>query len=95
MKLAWLEGGQDAARGTDEIGKVTLYKAFWTVVGNIDFIWGTLGGHERLQGHYQICIYGQVILTSGFPGGTVGKEATCQCRRCKRYGLNPWVWKIP
>ena len=23
---------------------------------------------------------------SGFPGGTSGKESTCQCRRCKRPG---------
>ena len=25
----------------------------------------------------------------------VGKESTCQCRRCKRLGFNPWVRKIP
>ena len=24
-----------------------------------------------------------------------GKESTCQCRRCKRRGFNPWVGKIP
>ena len=28
----------------------------------------------------------------GFPGG---KESTCQCRRCKRCGFNPWVGKTP
>ena len=27
-----------------------------------------------------------------FPGGTNGKESTCQCRRC---AFNPWVRKIP
>ena len=31
----------------------------------------------------------------GFPGGTSGKEPTCQCRRCKRLGFDPWVGKIP
>ena len=31
----------------------------------------------------------------GFPGGTSGKELTCQCRRQKRRGFNPWVRKIP
>ena len=31
----------------------------------------------------------------GFPGGTRGKESTCQCRRCKRCGFYPWVGKIP
>ena len=25
----------------------------------------------------------------GFPGGTSGKEPTCQCRRCKRHGFDP------
>ena len=31
----------------------------------------------------------------GFPGGTSGKESTCQCRRCKRYRFDLWVGKIP
>ena len=25
----------------------------------------------------------------------LGKEPTCQCRRLKRHGFNPWVRKIP
>ena len=24
-----------------------------------------------------------------------GKESTCQCRRCKRWGFDPWVRKSP
>ena len=31
----------------------------------------------------------------GFPGGASGKESTCQRRRCKRCGFDPWVGKIP
>ena len=31
----------------------------------------------------------------GFPGGTSGKESTCQHRRCRRWGLDPWAGKIP
>ena len=31
----------------------------------------------------------------GFPGGTSGKEPTCQCRRHKRCKFSPWVRKIP
>ena len=31
----------------------------------------------------------------GFPGGTSGKELTCQCRRCKKCGFDAWVVKIP
>ena len=32
---------------------------------------------------------------SGFPGVTSHKEPTCQCRRHKRCGFDPWVSKIP
>ena len=31
----------------------------------------------------------------GLPRWLGGKESTCQCRRCKRCGLDPWVRKIP
>ena len=31
----------------------------------------------------------------GFPGSASAKEPTCQCRRCKRYGVDPYVRKIP
>ena len=30
-----------------------------------------------------------------FPGGTIGKEPACHCRRCKRCRFDPWVRKIP
>ena len=30
-----------------------------------------------------------------FPGSSSGKEPTCQCRRHKRHGFNPWIRKIP
>ena len=30
----------------------------------------------------------------GFPGGSLGKEPTCQCRRRKRPRFNPWDGKI-
>ena len=30
-----------------------------------------------------------------FPGGARDKESTCQCRRHKGYGFDPWVRKIP
>jgi len=31
----------------------------------------------------------------GFPGGTSGKEPTCQCRRHERCEFDPSVGKIP
>ena len=33
-------------------------------------------------------------LYKGFPGGTSGKELTCQCSRHKKREFYPWVWKI-
>ena len=39
--------------------------------------------------------YEKVWLSEGFPGGTCGKEPTCQCRRHKRCRFDPWVRKIP
>ena len=29
-----------------------------------------------------------------FPGSKSGKEPTCQCRRHKRHGFDPWVGKV-
>ena len=47
-------------------------------------------------------IYSYVIIhlcdlffLRGFPGGASGKEPTCQCRRHKRPGFDPWLGKIP
>ena len=34
----------------------------------------------------------RIYLFIDFPGGTSGKETTCQCR--KQMGLDPWVGKI-
>ena len=36
-----------------------------------------------------------LYTSMGFPGGTSGEKPTCQCRRCKRTRLDPWIGKIP
>ena len=33
-------------------------------------------------------------LSRSFPGTTSGKKPTCQCRRYKKHGFDPWVGKI-
>ena len=33
-------------------------------------------------------------LTYGLPRWRSGKKSACQCRRCKRYRFDHWVWKI-
>ena len=35
------------------------------------------------------------VILKGFPRWLSGKESTCQCRRCRRRGFDPWVGKIP
>ena len=47
---------------------------------------------ERLLRHTCISIFLDGYTYMGFPGGTSGKESTCQCRR---RGFNPCVGKIP
>ena len=39
--------------------------------------------------------FGKDMYTPGFSGSASGKEPACQCRRCKRVGLDPQVRKIP
>ena len=41
-----------------------------------------------------ICQIGFTHVTQGFPGGISGKEPTCQSRKHKRRGFNPWVGNI-
>ena len=35
------------------------------------------------------------VVSEGFPGGISGKKSTCQRRRHKKCGFDPWVRKIP
>ena len=35
------------------------------------------------------------VFNQSFPGGTSGKESTCQCRRRLGLQFHPWVRKIP
>ena len=43
------------------------------------------------QGAHSVLVFGNMPLP---PGGS-GKESTCQCRRHKSYGFNPWVGEDP
>ena len=48
--------------------------------------------------HSDVSDYLQNVVTKlimGFPGGSSGKEPTCQCWRRKRHRFDPWVGKIP
>jgi len=41
----------------------------------------------------EIC--NSLVCIVGFPDSVSGKEPTCQCRRHKKHGFDPWVQKIP
>ena len=44
--------------------------------------------------HAEVLLLGRMSpREEGFPGGTIGKEPACQCRRHKRCGFNPWDWE--
>ena len=47
---------------------------------------------DKYERSYNISLF---KMHMSFPGGTSGKEPTCQCRRCKRGRFNTWVGKIP
>ena len=39
--------------------------------------------------------FGFWVMGFGLPKWLSGKESTCQCRRRRRHGFDPWVRKIP
>ena len=47
------------------------------------------------KGLFLLLNQGLAMSKRGFPRGTSGNEPTQQCRRQKRWGLDPWVGKIP
>ena len=54
----------------------------------------------RIRITKDIRVYQDIKETVGFylgfpPGGTSGKELTCQCRKHKRLRFDPWIGKIP
>ena len=60
------------------------------------------GGLQSMGSHrvgHNWCNLAAAVATAGgsmgFPGGPSGKEPTCQCRRHKKPGFNPWVRKSP
>ena len=52
-------------------------------------------GFNAANNNYCLLFAGSPAGEAGLPGGTSGKESTCQCRRRKRCRFNPWVGKIP
>ena len=65
-----------------------------------DSSWGSM--QDSLPGCSCNCVLvhsstnsSQVPHVEGYPSGAGGTEPTCQCRRCKRCGFNPWIGDMP
>ena len=58
---------------------------------------GTVGWHLRNCALFPWWIERGDIVRQGYrlPRWLSGKESTCQCRRHRRQGFDPWVGKIP
>ena len=54
--------------------------------------WSDLPLPSPTMNHYSAINRSKLL---DFPGGTSGKESTCQCVRCKKRRLDLWVGKIP
>ena len=54
--------------------------------------WSDLPLPSPTMNHYSAINRSKLL---DFPDGTSGKEATCQCVRCKKRRLDLWVGKIP
>ena len=51
--------------------------------------------YSPLPSFVYVFIITQILWWLGFPGGSSGKEPTCQCRGHKRHRFDPLVGKIP
>ena len=92
-------GRKESACSVEDLGSVPgLVRSLPTPV----FLPGESHGHKNLVscspwGHKESNMSEQhgFKLAVCFPGGTSGKEPTCQYRRREKLGFGPWVGKIP
>ena len=49
---------------------------------------------EKSRKYRKVITYSTTAQTKGFPDGASSKEFSCQYRRHKRCGFDPWVGKI-
>ena len=66
------------------------------VQGHVGKCQGQLRGEEAREKHGQKPLFWfSKDDVWRLPKWLSGKEAACQCRRCKRHGFDPWIGKIP
>ena len=57
--------------------------------------WGAIYGVAQSRTQLKRLSSSSSVYMLGFPGGTSGKGSTCQWRRHKRRGFDPWIGKMP
>ena len=48
----------------------------------------------KIQRSFKVQMFIKMETEEGFPGGSVAKEPTCPCRKCRRCTFDPWIGKI-
>ena len=78
---------------------VTPFTGFWPFC---PWLWSSIPplGRSSLGVSWRVRDKGRLgscltLLVICFCSGTSGKEPTCQCRRCKRHGFDPWLGRSP
>jgi len=56
---------------------------------------GLVSAYECPESIHRVEYLSLFILQAGLPRWLSGKKSTCQCRRQRRCGFNPWVGKSP
>ena len=97
MKVTVTQQGENLRRTKEEINELNrMIQRLTAEVENVkQQVGGLLLGSALCFPPAAANFGGALSINIGFLGGASGKELTCQSRRHKRYGLNPWVVKIP
>ena len=86
-------GGEGGDRIRCWMASLTQWTWVWANSGS--WWWTGRPGMLQSMGLQELDISELLNNKNKNPSGVSSKESTCQCRRCKRHGFDPWVGKMP